>query len=82
MGEYAEPVSPVSPISAVGSSFDRHRSSYGEHLHHRIDSPLPEPIKPPRAFKPTPRLYLAFLTVVVLTMTVALDGTSLSVALP
>ncbi|KAL8891016.1 MAG: hypothetical protein Q9215_001938 [Flavoplaca cf. flavocitrina] len=33
-------------------------------------------------WKPSPRLYLAFLTLAVITMMVALDGTSLSVALP
>ncbi|KAL8802998.1 MAG: hypothetical protein Q9200_006387 [Gallowayella weberi] len=33
-------------------------------------------------WKPTPRLYLAFMTLAVITMMVALDGTSLSVALP
>ena len=77
-----EPKLPVSPVSPTGRSFDRRRSSYGEPLQHRSDKPLPELIKSPRAFKPTPRLYLAFLTLVVLTMVVALDGTSLSVALP
>ena len=33
-------------------------------------------------FKPTTRLYLAFGTLAVITLMVALDGTSLSVALP
>lgn len=33
-------------------------------------------------WKPTTRLYLALLTLSVITMMVALDGTSLSVALP
>ena len=33
-------------------------------------------------FRPSTRLYLAFLTLAVITMAVALDGTSLSVALP
>ena len=33
-------------------------------------------------FKPTARLYLAFGTLAVITLMVALDGTSLSVALP
>lgn len=33
-------------------------------------------------FKPSLRLYLAFSTLAVITMMVALDGTSLSVALP
>ena len=36
----------------------------------------------PPEFKPSLRLYLAFLTLAVITMAVALDGTSLSVALP
>lgn len=33
-------------------------------------------------FKPTLRFYLAFVTLAVITLMVALDGTSLSVALP
>ena len=33
-------------------------------------------------FKPSKRLYVAFLTLAVITLMVALDGTSLSVALP
>ncbi len=33
-------------------------------------------------FKATPRLYVAFITLSVITLMVALDGTSLSVALP
>lgn len=33
-------------------------------------------------FKPSARTYLAFLTLSVITLMVALDGTSLSVALP
>ena len=33
-------------------------------------------------FKPSSRLYLAFLTLAIITLMVALDGTSLSVALP
>lgn len=33
-------------------------------------------------WKPSRRLYLAFMTLAVITMVVALDGTSLSVALP
>lgn len=39
------------------------------------DSKIPE-------FKPSARIYLAFLTLAVITLMVALDGTSLSVALP
>lgn len=38
--------------------------------------------KPQAEFKPTLMLYLAFGTLAVITMMVALDGTSLSVALP
>lgn len=33
-------------------------------------------------WKPSLRLYLAFMTLAIITMVVALDGTSLSVALP
>lgn len=36
----------------------------------------------PADFKPSTRLYVAFLTLAVITLMVALDGTSLSVALP
>ena len=36
----------------------------------------------PDTFKPSPRLYVAFATLAVITLMVALDGTSLSVALP
>ncbi|KAL8822773.1 MAG: hypothetical protein Q9191_006497 [Dirinaria sp. TL-2023a] len=36
----------------------------------------------PPQFKPSPRLYLAFVALAVITLAVALDGTSLSVALP
>ena len=37
---------------------------------------------PLEGFKATPRLYVAFVTLSVITLMVALDGTSLSVALP
>ena len=37
---------------------------------------------PLEGFKATPRLYVAFITLSVITLMVALDGTSLSVALP
>ena len=40
------------------------------------------PPVPEAEFKPTTRLYLAFGTLAVITLMVALDGTSLSVALP
>lgn len=40
------------------------------------------PPTPEAEFKPTTRLYLAFGTLAVITLMVALDGTSLSVALP
>ena len=40
------------------------------------------PPVPDADFKPTARLYLAFGTLAVITLMVALDGTSLSVALP
>lgn len=40
------------------------------------------PPVPEAEFKPTLRLYLAFGTLAVITLMVALDGTSLSVALP
>ena len=37
---------------------------------------------PASEWKPSKRLYVAFLTLAVITLMVALDGTSLSVALP
>ncbi len=40
------------------------------------------PPVPEAEFKPTTRLYLAFGTLAVITLMVALDGTSLTVALP
>ena len=40
------------------------------------------PPVPEAEFRPTTRLYLAFGTLAVITLMVALDGTSLSVALP
>ena len=92
-----DPESPVSPVSPIEGPFEKRRSSYGEPLYHErresdfgktlphnhnLDKPLTEIVKPHKAFKPTPQLYLAFLILVILTMAVALDGTSLSVALP
>lgn len=44
-------------------------------------SSIHEETKTPE-FKPSARIYLAFLTLAVITLMVALDGTSLSVALP
>ena len=52
-------------------------------LHDEESEPGPGETRPPLpGFKPSLRLYLAFLTLAVITMAVALDGTSLSVALP
>ena len=56
-------------------------------LHQRYDtspSITPESVEklPPPEWKPSMRLYVAFLTLAVITLMVALDGTSLSVALP
>lgn len=42
----------------------------------------PDTQKEAAEFKPSTRLYVAFLTLAVITLMVALDGTSLSVALP
>ncbi|CAF9931189.1 MAG: hypothetical protein HETSPECPRED_007822 [Heterodermia speciosa] len=55
-------------------------SLHDEEIEFEIREALREP--PPADFKPSLRLYLAFLTLAVITMAVALDGTSLSVALP
>lgn len=49
---------------------------------HDVESESKETRPPAPGFKPSLRLYLAFLTLAVITMAVALDGTSLSVALP
>ena len=47
---------------------------------HKPEQIQDEPSSP--EFKPSKRLYVAFLTLAVITLMVALDGTSLSVALP
>ena len=51
-------------------------------IRENVDSQLQDKRAGPPEFKPSTRLYLAFLTLAVITMAVALDGTSLSVALP
>ena len=54
------------------------KSAYSlQQVQSRDTPPVPE-----ADFKPTTRLYLAFGTLAVITLMVALDGTSLSVALP
>lgn len=63
------------------------RMSTDDGLHQRNDSspsitPASEEKVPPPEWKPSVRLYVAFLTLAVITLMVALDGTSLSVALP
>ncbi|KAL8785591.1 MAG: hypothetical protein Q9195_008577 [Heterodermia aff. obscurata] len=55
-------------------------SLHDEEIEFELREAFREP--PPADFKPSLRLYLAFLTLAVITMAVALDGTSLSVALP
>lgn len=45
-------------------------------------TPETKPEDLPPEWKPSTRLYVAFLTLAVITLMVALDGTSLSVALP
>lgn len=55
-------------------------------MHNGVDTPSTileekEPVVLPE-WKPSARLYVAFLTLAVITLMVALDGTSLSVALP
>ncbi|KAL8776008.1 MAG: hypothetical protein Q9213_008412 [Squamulea squamosa] len=61
----------LSYISEHGPDFQLHSDTAG------VPGPIPDLL-----WKPSPRLYLAFLTLAVITMMVALDGTSLSVALP
>ena len=48
----------------------------------RKDSMTSQQTREELEFKPSTRLYVAFLTLAVITLMVALDGTSLSVALP
>ncbi|KAI4266533.1 MAG: hypothetical protein L6R38_008683 [Xanthoria sp. 2 TBL-2021] len=61
----------LSYISEHGADFEPYSDPAG------VPASIPDIM-----WKPSPRLYLAFLTLAVITMMVALDGTSLSVALP
>ncbi|KAI4246912.1 MAG: hypothetical protein L6R42_009760, partial [Xanthoria sp. 1 TBL-2021] len=61
----------LSYISEHGADFEPYSDPAG------VPAAIPDIM-----WKPSPRLYLAFLTLAVITMMVALDGTSLSVALP
>ena len=64
-------------LTAVSSLYQV-KSAYSlQQVQSRGIPPIPE-----AGFKPTTRLYLAFGTLAVITLMVALDGTSLSVALP
>lgn len=74
----SRPTSMVIPPLNRSASIDSGISGMHDHVdeqpqYTRAESP---------DFKPSTRLYLAFLTLAVITMAVALDGTSLSVALP
>lgn len=74
----SRPTSIVIPPLNRSASIDSGISGIRDHVEHqpqarRAESP---------DFKPSTRLYLAFLTLAVITLAVALDGTSLSVALP
>lgn len=69
---------PVSPDETHTSS---RPSAEGDIPNSRVETPEIKQGEPPE-FKPTTRLYVAFLTLAVITLMVALDGTSLSVALP
>ena len=70
-------VSPVTPqISVVRRSLDDSASSEPS-----LQDPKPSDL-PEAEFKPSRRLFVAFGTLAVITLMVALDGTSLSVALP
>ena len=57
-----------------------HQVQSAHSLHLQPSAGIP-PV-PEAEFRPTARLYLAFGTLAVITLMVALDGTSLSVALP
>ena len=57
-----------------------HQVQSGHSLHLQQSAGIPPVLE--ADFRPTTRLYLAFGTLAVITLMVALDGTSLSVALP
>ena len=72
------------PVSSAASTTGRKEENY-ESTPSSLHNPIEEdkaPGIPVAEFKPTKRLYVAFLTLAVITLMVALDGTSLSVALP
>lgn len=64
-------------VSAIDRDGDRSGSSTSPSLHQVQSAGVPL-----ETFKVTPRLLVAFVTLSVITLMVALDGTSLSVALP
>ena len=68
---------PISPQESVVRSNVNDNTSTPTSLHHAESAGISEV-----DFKPSKRLYIAFSTLSVITLMVALDGTSLSVALP
>jgi hypothetical protein len=74
----SRPTSTVIPPLNRSASIDSGVSGIRDYVE---EQPRDRKAEPPE-FKPSTRLYLAFLTLAVITMAVALDGTSLSVALP
>ena len=68
-------------ILSTTSSLHEVKSAYSLQQLQQVKSAGIPPV-PEAEFKPTTRLYLAFGTLAVITLMVALDGTSLSVALP
>lgn len=85
-GDLSPPQSPM----AVNRGVEKHGNEPPESSLHQVDSAhslqrvetAGIPPVPVAEFKPTARLFLAFGTLAVITLMVALDGTSLSVALP
>ena len=68
---------PASRVSTTNGHQNQSGSSTAPSLHQVKSAGVPL-----EGFKATPRLYVAFITLSVITLMVALDGTSLSVALP
>ena len=68
---------PITPQVSIVHKGEADDTSMDSSLHQVRSAGVPE-----ADFKPSRRLYVAFATLSVITLMVALDGTSLSVALP
>lgn len=69
-------ITPPSPVANLNRNEEDNESTDSS-LHQVKSAGVPE-----SEFKPSRKLYVAFATLSVITLMVALDGTSLSVALP